>query len=136
VDGHAGAPLEGLRGSAHMTVGEQDTAVAVGSGDVPVLATPRLAALIEQAAVAALRDALDEGRTSVGTGIHVDHVSPTPVGGRVHAQAVLQQVNGRHLRFEVQAWDEHGAVAHAVHHRAVVDRERFLRRAKDEQPQS
>jgi fluoroacetyl-CoA thioesterase len=120
---------EGLRGSADMTVGEQDTAAAVGSGDVPVLATPRLAALVERAAVEALRGALDDGTTSVGTGIHVDHVSPTPVGGRVHVEALLRQVNGRHLRFEVQAWDEHGAVAHAVHHRAVVDRERFLRKA-------
>ena len=121
--------LEGLRGSAHMTVSEQDTAEAVGSGDVPLLSTPRLAALIEQAAVDALRDALDEGSTSVGTGIQIDHVSPTPVGGKVHAEAVLQHVNGRQLRFEVQAWDENGAVARAVHHRAVVDRERFLRKA-------
>lgn len=120
---------EGLRGSAQMTVGAEDTAAAVGSGDVPVLATPRLAALIEQAAVAALRGALDDGTTSVGTGVSIDHVSPTPVGGTVQAEAVLRHVNGRHLRFEVTAWDGNGAVARAVHHRAVVDRERFLRKA-------
>src|SRR5581483_4299871 len=110
----------GLRGSADMVVGEADTAAAVGSGDVPVLATPRLVALLEAAAVAALRGALDAGSTSVGTGVEIDHISPTPVGWEVHAEAVLESVNGRHLRFRVRAWDVRGDVANGVHHRAVV----------------
>jgi predicted thioesterase len=120
---------QGLRGSADMMVTEADTAAALGSGDVPVLATPGLIALLERAAVEALRGVLGDGETSVGTGVEIDHVSPTPVGWEVHAEAVLAGVNGRHLRFEVRAWDARGDVASGVHHRAVVDRERFLRRA-------
>lgn len=119
----------GLQGSADMMVGDGDTAVAMGSGDVPLLATPRLVALLEAASIDALRGALDEGDTSVGTGVEIDHVSPTPVGWEVHAEAVLAGVNGRHLRFEVRAWDVRGDVARGVHHRAVVERRRFLDRA-------
>jgi predicted thioesterase len=101
----------------------------VGSGDVAVLATPRLVALVEAAAVDALRGALEPGSTSVGTGVEIDHIAATPVGGEVQAEAVLETVNGRHLRFSVRAWDQRGDVARGVLHRAVVDRERFLRRA-------
>ena len=119
----------GLRGSADMIVGDADTAEAMGSGDVPVLATPRLVALLEAASIDAVGGALDEGSTTVGTGVEIDHVSPTPVGWEVHAEAVLAGVNGRHLRFEVRAWDVRGDVAHGVHHRAIVDRARFLEKA-------
>jgi predicted thioesterase len=119
----------GLQGSADMIVTEADTAAALGSGDVPVLATPRLVALLEAASVDALRDALDTGSTTVGTGVEIDHVSPTPVGWEVHAEAVLAGINGRHLRFEVRAWDVRGDVAHGVHHRAIVDRARFIEKA-------
>lgn len=123
------SPRIGMQGSADMMVGDADTAATVGSGDVPVLATPRLVALLEAAAVDALQGALDEGETSVGTGVEIDHVSPTPVGWEVHAEAVLAGINGRHLRFEVRAWDVRGDVARGVHHRAVVDRARFLEKA-------
>jgi fluoroacetyl-CoA thioesterase len=119
----------GLRGSADMLVGEADTAAALGSGDVPVLATPRLVALLEAASLDALDGRLDEGTTTVGTGVEIDHVSATPVGWEVHAEALLAGVNGRHLRFEVRAWDVRGDVAHGVHHRAIVDRARFLEKA-------
>jgi fluoroacetyl-CoA thioesterase len=121
---------EGLRGSADMMVTGDDTAEAMGSGDVPVLATPRLLALLEAASVEAVRGALEDGATTVGTGVELDHVSPTPVGWEVHAEAVLENVNGRHLRFAVRACDARGDVALGVHHRAVVDRERFMARAR------
>jgi len=119
----------GLRGSADMVVRDADTATAAGSGDVPVLSTPRLVALLEAAALDALRGELEAGSTTVGTGIEIDHVAPTPVGWEVHAEARLAGINGRHLRFEVRAWDVRGDVASGVHHRAVVDRARFLERA-------
>jgi predicted thioesterase len=119
----------GRQGSADMIVGDADTAQALGSGDVPVLATPRLVALVEAASLDALRGALGEDSTTVGTGVEIDHVSPTPVGWEVHAEAVLAGVNGRHLRFEVRAWDARGDVAHGLHHRAIVDRARFLEKA-------
>jgi predicted thioesterase len=122
-------PQAGLRGSAHLTVQPADTAEALGSGDVPVLGTPRLVALIEAAAVGALRGHLDEGITSVGTAVDVQHLNATPVGATVHAEAVLQHADDRALRFEVRAWDDRGEVARGVHTRVLVDRQRFLARA-------
>lgn len=122
-------PEAGLRGGASMTVHPADTAQALGSGDVPVLGTPRLVALIEAAAVEAVRASLDADTTSVGAAVDVQHVSASPVGAAVHAEAVLVRVDDRMLHFEVRAWDERGEVARGVHTRAVVDRARFLRRA-------
>jgi len=119
----------GLRGEAHLRVGDADTALALGSGDVAVLGTPRLVALIEAAAMAALRDALDDGATSVGTAVSIEHLAATPVGREVHAEATLRDVDGRALGFAVRAWDDRGDVARGEHRRAVVDRQRFLERA-------
>jgi fluoroacetyl-CoA thioesterase len=119
---------QGLRGEAHMTVEESDTATALGSGDVPVLGTPRVLALVEQAAVAALRGELDEGQTSVGVAVDLQHLRATPVGGTVQAEAVLSHADERGVHFAVRAWDERGDVARGTHHRALVERERFLRR--------
>lgn len=118
----------GLRGSAQATVTDADTARALGSGDVDVLGTPRLVALLEAAAVDALRGALDHGTTSVGVALEVEHLAATPVGGTVLAEATLTQVDGRTLHFTVQAHDDHRQVARGEHHRALVDRERFLQR--------
>jgi len=124
-----GPPSPGLRGSARLTVRPADTAVALGSGDVDVLGTPRLIALIEAAAVAALHGHLDPGTTSVGTGVNMEHLAATPVGVEVQAEAELTAVNGRSLRFEVRAWDARGDVARGSHTRALLDRARFLERA-------
>ena len=118
----------GLRGTAELTVAEADTAAALGSGDVPVLGTPRLVALLEAAAVAALHGHLDAGTTSVGSSVEVEHLAATPIGATVQAEAALVAVDGRTLRFEVRARDERAEVARGVHRRAVVDRERFLQR--------
>lgn len=117
----------GLRGTARMTVTDDDTAEALGSGDVAVLATPRLVALIEEAAVAALDEALEAGTTSVGVAVDVEHLAASPVGAVVSAEATLREVDGRRLHFDVRAADEDGTeVARGRHVRAVVDRERFL----------
>lgn len=121
----------GLRGAAQLTVQPGDTAEALGSGDVAVLGTPRLVALIEAAAVAALRDHLDATQTSVGTAIDLQHLAATPVGGAVNAEAVLTAVDDRTLRFEVRARDTRGDVARGTHTRVVVDRQRFLERAAE-----
>jgi fluoroacetyl-CoA thioesterase len=125
-----GAALQpGLRGEAHMRVEIADTAAALGSGDVPVLGTPRVVALIEEAAVAAVRDALGAASTTVGVAVSIEHLAATTVGREVHAEATLRDVDGPALRFEVRAWDERGEVARGEHRRSVVDRERFLARA-------
>jgi predicted thioesterase len=111
-------------------VGEADTAVALGSGDVPVLATPRLVALAEQATVAAVAPGLAAGQTTVGTRVEIDHVEASPVGHKVLVRATLVHVQGRTLSFEVTA--EHPADRRLVGHgrvtRVLLDRDRFLRR--------
>jgi len=116
--------------SSHV-VTEADTAVALGSGDVPVLATPRLLAWLEAAtcAAAAAAGAIGPGRTSVGTRVSVEHLLATGVGGRVDVRAELVHADGRLLRFEVAATDDAGrVVATGQVTRVVVDRERFLER--------
>jgi fluoroacetyl-CoA thioesterase len=110
-------------------VTEADTAQALGSGDVPVLGTPRLVALAEQATVAALSGHLDAGQTSVGTRIELDHVAATAVGGRLSVHAELVAEDGRSLRFAITATDAEGTpVGRGTITRALVDRERFLAR--------
>ncbi len=106
---------------------DADTASALGSGDVPVLGTPRLVALAEAATVAALRGHLGEGQTSVGTQVRVEHRRPSGVGTTVRVDAELVEVEGRSLRFEITAVDGSGEpVGSGEVRRAVVDRERFL----------
>ncbi|GAA0207712.1 MULTISPECIES: thioesterase family protein [unclassified Aeromicrobium] len=109
------------------TVGDADTAAALGSGDLPVLATPRVLAWLEAATCAALD--LDDGRTSVGTRVEVEHIAASPVGATITATADLVHEDGRLLRFRVAAHDGHGTlVAHGEVRRVVVDRARFLER--------
>jgi fluoroacetyl-CoA thioesterase len=111
-------------------VTSHDTARALGSGDVEVLATPRLLAWCEAATVAALA-AADEGSnggtsTSVGTRVRLDHLAATPVGGRVEVTASLQHRDGRLVRFDVAATDRSGrVVATGEVFRVVVERDRF-----------
>jgi predicted thioesterase len=121
----------GLAASATLTVSEDDTAIALGSGDVPVLATPRVALLAEEATVLALEGRLPPGRTSVGDRVQLDHTAPTAVGGKVQAEAILESVEGRRLNFRVSVSDGHGLVAAGRITRVVVDRERFMERANN-----
>jgi len=116
----------GLRGSATLRVGTSDTARSLKSGDVDVLGSPRLIALCEQATVNALRDALDEGSTTVGMRVQFDHLQPTPVGAEVRAEAVLERIDGRRLKFTVSAKDSGGIVAAGKITRVVVDVDRFM----------
>ena len=112
------------------TVSVADTALAVGSGDVPVLATPRLLALFEAASVAALAEGgLDASRTSVGTRLSLEHLRASPVGETLTVTARLDHVDGRLLRFECVATDDTDRmVGRAEVTRVVVDRQRFLAR--------
>lgn len=118
--------VPGLCATVPLTVSDADTAIAVGSGDVPVLGTPRVVALCEEATVAALAGHLDAGRTTVGTRVELDHLAATAVGRTVHAEATLVEVDGARLRFDVRAFDDTGDVAVGVVHRVAVDVERFL----------
>jgi predicted thioesterase len=122
------APLSaGLTGEARRVVTDDLTAIRLGSGDVPVFGTPALLALIEEAAVAAVRDALPDGATSVGSHVELDHLAPSRVGVEVRALATLTAVEGRALTFECEAYEGDKPIGRASHRRMIVDREKFLR---------
>jgi predicted thioesterase len=112
-----------------LTVTDADTAQAIGSGDVPVLGTPRLLALAETATVAATSRRLPPGVTTVGSRIDLEHRAATPIGRRVVADATLAKVDGRRLIFEVTVREGDAVVAEGRIERVLVDRKRFLARA-------
>jgi predicted thioesterase len=118
----------GSSAQLRFTVGDDDTAIALGSGDVPVLATPRLLAWCERATVEALAAGLPDGSTSVGHHIALEHRSPTPVGAAVDVRASVTEVDGRSVVLSVEAEDPSGVVGSGTVTRVVVDRQRFLDR--------
>ena len=129
----------GLRSSVRIVVADTDTAVVMGSGDVPVLGTPRLLALAEAAAVAAIRPSLEPGQTSVGTSAVMQHRRPSPIGAEVLVEAELTEVDGRRLVFRFMARhkrlpgspdDDDVEVGAGTLERALVDRDRFVSRAQ------
>ena len=111
-----------------MNVGDADTAIAFRSGEVPVLATPRLVALLEEASVDALAGHLDAGQTTVGMRVQIDHLAPTGIGAEVRATATLDAVEGRRLTFSAEATDDDTPAASATITRVIVDTLRFLER--------
>ena len=121
-------PMPGLRGQAAHTVTDADTAIALRSGEVPTLATPRLVALLEEATVSALNGCLGKEETSVGMRIHIDHLAPSAPGSLVDAEVVLAAVEGRRLTFAGTARVGDDVVARATVVRVVVETDRFLNR--------
>ena len=119
----------GTNARVELTVTDADTAQAVGSGDVPVLATPRVLALAEAATVAATARQLPGGITTVGTRAEVEHHAPTPVGRLVTALATLNKTDGRKLYFEVVVRDGETLVAEVRIERILIDRQRFIQKA-------
>jgi predicted thioesterase len=119
-------PLDpGLRATFRYAVTDADTALALGSGDVAVLGTPRVLALVERATCAAVADHITADLTTVGTRVEVDHLAPTPVGATVVVDAVLEAVDGRRLTFGVRVSDDERPVATGTVVRTLVTRERF-----------
>mgnify|MGYP001782675075 FL=1 len=119
-------PLEkGIKGSSSCTVTLNDTAKALGSGGLDVLSTPKLIALMENAALVSVRPYLEEGMDTVGTKLDVAHVAATPVGMTVRAEAELIEIDRRRLVFSVKAWDEVELVGEGTHERFIVDMEKF-----------
>ncbi len=116
----------GLSGRAEVTVADADTAASLRSGDVPVLGTPRVVALCEEATVRAVASRLQPGETSVGRRVQLDHLAPSHIGETVTAEATLDQVVGRKLLFAVSVSDTRGLVAAGRLTRVVVNRARFL----------
>jgi fluoroacetyl-CoA thioesterase len=119
----------GLEAAFRYTVTEADTAAAVGSGEVPVLATPRVLALAERATVDAVAGALAAGATTVGTRVELDHLAPSAVGAELTVRAVLERTEGRRLQFAVRLLDGDRPVAQGLVTRVVVDAAAFVRNA-------
>ena len=116
----------GLTAKITLVVSSDDTAVAAHSGDVPVLSTPRIVALCEEAAVTALAGQLTDGETTVSMRVQLDHLAPSAVGSTVTASAKLEKVEGRRLKFSVSVSDARGLVAAGKVTRVVVERDRFM----------
>jgi predicted thioesterase len=123
-------PEIGLTATATVDVSQSDTAVAHRCGSVNVLATPRLLALCEEAAIAALDGQVDEGCTTVGLSVQMDHLRPVAVGVTVVAKAQLDKIEGRKLVFTVSAKDDRGLIAAGKITRVVVDVERFMEKTR------
>ena len=116
----------GLTYTSRLTVGNENTAIALGSGDMPVLATPAMMALMENAAMLAVAPALEEGDTTVGGHIESSHLSPSSVGAEVSATATLEKVDGRKLYFKIIAHQGDVVIGEGTHLRFIVSREKFL----------
>ena len=122
------ALIPGMKGEATNTVVYENTAASVGAGGVAVFGTPMMVALMENAAWQAVAEVLDEGHVTVGTLVHVRHLAATPLGQQVRATAELIEINGRHLVFKVEAYDEQKKIGEGEHERYIVHLERFLKR--------
>jgi fluoroacetyl-CoA thioesterase len=119
----------GMAARVELTVTDADTAQSLGSGDVPVLATPRVLALAEAATVAATARQMPGGVTTVGTRAEIEHRAATPVGRTVFATAKLTKVDGRRLLFEIEVKDGETVVAEVRVERTLLDRQRFIEKA-------
>lgn len=116
----------GLKHSTVMTVMEGNTADYIGSGDMAVLATPAMVALMENAAMLAVALKLEEGETTVGSMISTSHLKPSKVGATILAEAELTAVEGRKLTFAVKAFDGETLIGEGEHVRFIVNRDKFL----------
>ena len=119
----------GLRGEVFSFVDREDTAKEVGSGSLLVYATPCMAALMEGAACEAIANALGNDKTTVGTELNIQHISATPVGMDVRAEAVVTAVEGKLITFELHAYDEAGEIGTGTHKRVIVSSQKFLDKA-------
>ena len=117
--------MDAKKYTVETVVNEENTALAVGSGDMEVFATPMMIALMENAAAACIAEQIGEENPSVGTMISVSHVSATPIGMKVKATAELVNVEGRRYEFKVMAEDERGLIGEGTHSRVSVNREKF-----------
>ena len=120
----------GLTYTSETTVGQQHLAENAGSGDLPVLATPAMIALMENAAMNAAAQQLADNESTVGSMINATHIRPTTEGCRVKATATLTAAEGRKLTFNIVAEDEKGKIGEATHERFVIDRQRFMAKAR------
>lgn len=115
----------GIKGCVERVVTEEMSAFRMGSGELQVLATPCMIAMIEEAAWKSIAGELEDGQGSVGTLMNVKHMAPTPIGMKVTCETILKEVDRRRLVFEVKAYDATGLIGEGVHERFLIDNEKF-----------
>jgi predicted thioesterase len=123
--------IPGLKGEIKLKVEQAHTAKHLGSGSVLVLATPQMILLMEMASVHAVDHLLPEGQRTVGVALDVRHLAATPMGMTVTVKSELLEVDGRKLRFRVEAWDEQEKVGEGFHNRAIIDVQRFGQKVQE-----
>lgn len=119
----------GIKHEVEIIVTEELTAAKMRSGSLPVLATPYMVALMEQAASELCDQFVDEGISTVGTALNISHLAPTCVGGKVKAVATLTAFDGRKASFEVEAYDDSGLIGKGTHERFTIKIESFMKKA-------
>ena len=121
----------GMKGEVSTLVEREDTAKEVGSGSLLVYATPCMVALMEGAACEAIADCLSDSQTTVGTALNIEHISATPVGLEVRAEAEVTAVEGKVITFQLHAYDEAGEIGKGTHKRVIVNSQKFLEKVYD-----
>ena len=119
----------GMKAEVSTLAEREDTAKEVGSGDLLVYATPCMVALMEGAACEAIAGAIPDTQTTVGTTLNIEHISATPVGLEVRAEAEVTAVEGKVITFSVTAFDEAGEIGKGTHKRVIVNSQKFLEKA-------
>lgn len=120
----------GIIGKQEVVVSQNNTAEVVGSGQLPVFATPAMIALIEKTAWMSVADELEQGQGSVGTRLDVAHTSATPVGMKVWCETELTEIDKRRLVFKVNVFDESGEIGKGTHERFIIQNDKFLKKAE------
>lgn len=118
----------GIKNEKSIVVTDEVTASKVGSGLLPVYATPSMIALMEGTCAESVQPYLSEGEGTVGVAVDIKHIAATPVGMTVRCESLLKEVNGKKLVFEVNVYDERGLVGTGIHKRAIINNEAFMAR--------
>ena len=118
----------GIKNDKSIVVTDEVTASKVGSGLLPVYATPSMIALMEGTCAESVQPYLAEGEGTVGVAVDIKHIAATPVGMTVRCESLLKEVNGKKLVFEVNVYDEKGLVGTGIHKRAIINNEAFMAR--------
>ena len=115
----------GIKGQRETIVAKENTAAGIGSGSLEVFSTPIMILLMEESCFMSVADKLDEGFTTVGISVNVKHLSATPLGMKIVVKSELTKVDGRALKFKVEAYDEKGLIGEGIHERFIVNNEKF-----------
>jgi fluoroacetyl-CoA thioesterase len=121
----------GILGSMEIEVDEEKSAEKMGSGNLPVFATPAMIALIEETAWKSVEEHLQKGQSTVGTNLEISHLSATPLGMNVLCQTKLIEVDGRKLVFEAKVYDKEALIGKGKHERYIIDTEKFMENTKN-----